>query len=187
MTRKSAAARAASDDDLEIDYSERAGFLTGKAAALAEWQHKKLKNDPEFRRLIWRLQAKKYWATKPEERKKAIRAYRKAWAKARPDHLRLIYQRARRKRRSDPKKWRAELDAKKAKREIARRAKRAATVYTCCDCGTQWSPGVGRLPARPPIRCPNRCRTPEKLEKQRLAMQRLRAKWRSQPTSEEPK
>lgn len=34
MARKSSAARAAEDTDLDVDYSERAGFLTGKAAAM---------------------------------------------------------------------------------------------------------------------------------------------------------
>jgi len=43
---------------LDVDYSERAGFLTGKAAALAEWRHKKDKR--EFERMCGRLRARNW-------------------------------------------------------------------------------------------------------------------------------
>lgn len=43
--------------DLDIDYSERAGFLVGKSAALAEWSFKK--DAREFRRLCRALAKRK--------------------------------------------------------------------------------------------------------------------------------
>ena len=53
MARKSSAARAAEDNDVDLDFSERAGFLTGKAARLADWLHRKEKR--EFEKLVRKL------------------------------------------------------------------------------------------------------------------------------------
>jgi hypothetical protein len=44
--------------ELDIDYSERAGFLTGKALALADWRHRKDKR--EFDVLQARLSARRW-------------------------------------------------------------------------------------------------------------------------------
>jgi hypothetical protein len=158
MARLSSTARSASQDgdELEVDYSERAGFLTGKAAAIADWLAKKEKNDPAFRRLVWRLQWKKYWKSKDAVRKAAIVAYRKRWAKDNHERVRKAANKARKKRRGVAANWKAELAAKKAKRAVARQARRAATVYTCVQCGSQWSP-IGRIPSRPPKYCDRPC------------------------------
>lgn len=156
MARMSSAARSArQDDELEVDYSERAGFLTGRAAAIADWAFRKLQNEGDFKRLIWRLQAKKYWASKPEERKALIRAYRERWRQLHADRHNASSRRAKAKRRKNPAIWRAELEAKREARAIERQARRAATIYTCAVCGTRWSPAVGRIPTRPPKYCPN--------------------------------
>lgn len=53
MARKSSAARAAEDNELDVDYSERNGFLTGKSAALADWFHRK--EDANYEKLFERL------------------------------------------------------------------------------------------------------------------------------------
>ena len=155
MARLSSTARAArQDDELDVDYSERDGFLTGKAAAIADWRFRKERNDPEFRRLIWRLQAKKYWAAKDPDRKAAIVAYREKWREEHRELHNAYSRKAKRKRRSNPEIRAAEIAEKRAKRAVGRQQRRAATVYTCQVCGTQWSP-LGRLPSRPPSYCPN--------------------------------
>ena len=41
------------DPELEVDYSERAGFLTGKSAAMADWAHRK--EDQQYAKLFERL------------------------------------------------------------------------------------------------------------------------------------
>lgn len=41
------------DPELDLDYSEKQGFLTGKSAALADWAHRK--EDKEYARLFERL------------------------------------------------------------------------------------------------------------------------------------
>ena len=157
MARLSSTARAARhDDELDVDYSERAGFLTGKAAAIADWRFRKEQKDPEFRRLVWRLQAKKYWAEKDPARKAAIVAYRERWREEHRELHNAYSRKAKRKRRNNPEIRAAEISAKRAKRAAASQRRRAATVYTCEVCGSQWSP-IGRIPTQPPKYCEQRC------------------------------
>jgi hypothetical protein len=59
--------------DVDLDYSERAGFQVGKAAAMAEWRARKEIDDPEFQRLVWRLQAQKLLAEQRPRRQGAHR------------------------------------------------------------------------------------------------------------------
>jgi hypothetical protein len=155
MARKSGAARAAEGDELELDYAERDGFLTGRNAAIQDWRFRKEQQEGDFQRLVWRLQAKKYWAAKPEERKALIRAYRERWRKEHMDRANESSRKSKAKRRRDPQLRRVEIEEKRAKRAVERQARRAAIVYTCAVCGTQWSPAVGRIPARAPKYCPN--------------------------------
>lgn len=54
------------DDGLDVDYSERAGYLTGKSAALAEWKHRK--EEAEYQRLFRRLRDRNYKRLRAEER-----------------------------------------------------------------------------------------------------------------------
>lgn len=157
MSKLSSAARAAEGGDgLDVDYSERSGFLTGRNAAIQDWKFRKEQQEGDFKRLIWRLQAKKYWASKPEERKALIRAYREQWRKKHADRANASSRKSKARRRKDPAAWRAELDAKKEARAVERQARRAATIYTCAQCGSQWSP-VGRIPARAPKYCDHPC------------------------------
>jgi hypothetical protein len=45
-------------DELDLDYSERAGFMTGKSAAIADWRHRKEVRD--FGALVNRLRVLKW-------------------------------------------------------------------------------------------------------------------------------
>ena len=86
MSRLSSAARAAShDDDLAVDYSERAGFLTGKSAALADWAHRKEQStyDVLFKRLYARNHARLMRERDPE----GVRAKQNAWREANREHV----------------------------------------------------------------------------------------------------
>lgn len=47
------------EDDVDLDYSERNGFLTGKAAALADWSFRK--EDREFKKLCEKLYKRKWF------------------------------------------------------------------------------------------------------------------------------
>lgn len=65
MARLSSAARAADrGDELDVDYSERNGFLTGKAAAIADWMHRKDK--VSFEKVVAVLRNKKWRRENPE-------------------------------------------------------------------------------------------------------------------------
>lgn len=149
-------ARAAQDRDIDVDYSERAGFLTGKAAAVAEWRFRQEVNDPTFRRLVWRLQAAKYWRAKNPASKARIMAYRARWRETHREQYNAACAKAKRKRRANPKIREAENAERRATRAIESQKRRAETVYTCRVCGSYWSP-VGRLPTRPPTYCGTAC------------------------------
>jgi hypothetical protein len=58
MSPRSTAAREATDRDLDLDYTERTGFLTGKAFAIADWRHRKDKR--EFDALQNRLNVRRW-------------------------------------------------------------------------------------------------------------------------------
>lgn len=94
--------------DFDIDYSERAGFLTGKSAAIAEWRHRKEVSD--FERLCSKL-------------------YQRKWA-------RLERQRNGTRVRERLNVWRAANRDKVRAQERARRAaKRKPRLFTCVECG----------------------------------------------------
>lgn len=61
------------DPELDIDFSERSGFLTGKAAALADWQHRK--DAKAFAKLVAVLATRRWRIRNP---KKARDLYRRA-------------------------------------------------------------------------------------------------------------
>jgi hypothetical protein len=87
MARLSSAARAArQDDELEVDYDERAGFLVGKSAAIADWQSRKEDAQYEklFERLYYRNAQRRRRATKPE----VVREYRRVWRAANRERVR---------------------------------------------------------------------------------------------------
>lgn len=135
------------------------GFQVGKSVALLDWQHKR--EEKEFQRLVWRLRARKYWAAKSPESKARIRDYRRRWALRHPGLVKGYNAKARKKRTGAYRAKQAERQ--RAVRAIATAERRAATVYTCCVCGTQWSP-VGRLPPREPHVCPNGARCKSRLQ-----------------------
>jgi hypothetical protein len=76
----------------DLDYSERAGFLVGKAANLAEWQHRK--EEREYAKLFERLKRRNH-RKKPEVRER-LNATRREYDK-RPE-----VQEKNRKRRKVP-------------------------------------------------------------------------------------
>lgn len=109
-----------SDRDFDVDYSERAGFLTGKAAAMADWAHRK--DAKAFEKLVNVLRVKK-------------------WQKANVLHVRAV-------RRDYVKRpERKLLRAEKAKRRRIQAWEPDATVLTCRHCGTQWCRVVPRVVA----------------------------------------
>ena len=57
----------AEDRELDVDYSERAGFLTGKAAALADWAHRK--EAKAFAKLEASLRVRRWRQLEPEKAK----------------------------------------------------------------------------------------------------------------------
>lgn len=113
MARKSSTARAAEDNELDVDYSERAGFLTGKAAAIAEWSHRKEKK--AFAKVCNVLKACKWQRENPERKRRNGLAY---WQRHRDE---LTVKHRLRQRRKRAKEWKPDT-----------------TVYTCKGCGTQW-------------------------------------------------
>lgn len=144
---------------LDLDYEDmKSGFAVGKAAAIADWQFRKEQNDGDFKHLVWRLQAKKYWAAKPSERKARIFGYRRRWALEHPEQVKASAAKARKKLRGDPRKRAKELADKRARHAEKSQARRAATVYTCAVCEVQWCQ-LGRIPARPPKYCVQACRS----------------------------
>lgn len=74
----------------ELGYSE----VSARELKLRDWEIARV--DRDFERLVWRLQAKKYWAAKAPERKARIKAYRAQWQRDHRDRMNEL-QRARRK------------------------------------------------------------------------------------------
>jgi hypothetical protein len=69
-------------DELDLDYSERAGFMTGKSAAIADWRHRKEVRD--FGALVNRLRVIKWQRENAEKHHaKQLRYALKAEVKAR--------------------------------------------------------------------------------------------------------
>lgn len=89
------------------------GMLVGRAAALAEWRHRKEKD--EFRRLVASLSATKWAKENPERRKaNALRFWRKYWPRV--------------KDRENAKDRARRLETYKAN----------PTVYRCQECGAEF-------------------------------------------------
>ena len=89
MAKKSSASRAADTDGDGLDYSERAGFLTGKAAAIADWQHRKAKENDQ--KLYAVLRARRWVKNNPERaRENNRKADAKKYARRREENAALI-------------------------------------------------------------------------------------------------
>lgn len=69
--------------DFDVDYSERAGFMVGKSAAIAEWSARREKK--EFAKLVARLSAAKTRRENPEH----VRALQNAWRARNREHVRI--------------------------------------------------------------------------------------------------
>lgn len=151
------------------------GFQVGRAAALSDWRARREgTKDPAFQRLVWRLQARKYWGAKNPASKARIRAYRKQWAETNKERYREAVNRCRRRLRANPEYWARELAAKRARHAAKSAERRAATVYTCETCGHQWGPDPAkRIPTRPPKYCSTRCRS--KAQYQRMTPEQRKA------------
>lgn len=141
------------------------GEIGARELRLREWASLRGERDEPaptplaFKRLVWRLQAKKYWRAKNPESKAKIIAYRKAWAEVHKEQYRAAVNAAKRRRRAHPEIRAEEAAEKRARRAVKTRARRDATVYSCAVCGVQWSPVGGRLPSRPPKYCTQPCRS----------------------------
>jgi hypothetical protein len=149
--------------------------VTGtRAAGIHEWLLKREdpRRDPEFRRLVWRLRAKRDWATKSPERKSAIRAYRKQWYEDNKERCFELAAKWKRERRKDPTYREAENATKRAKRAVETEQRRRSIVYTCEQCGAQWSNFKGRIPSRPPKYCSSSCRARANYERGKAAGKR---------------
>lgn len=95
------------EDDVDLDYSERAGFLTGKSAAIADWQHRK--EQREFRKLCEALYKKKWFrdiraagGERWERLRARMRANRQRWRNDNREHVRAV-DRARKAARRKPR------------------------------------------------------------------------------------
>jgi len=134
--------------------------ITGtRAQGIHDWLIKREdpRRDPEFRRLVWRLRAKKHWAEKSPEKKSAIREYRKQWYEDNKDHCNEMAAKWKREARKDPTYREAENEEKRARRAAETEHRRRSIVYTCEQCGAQWSFFKGRIPSRTPKYCSQSC------------------------------
>jgi hypothetical protein len=133
------------------------GFQVGRQAAMADWEFRRGKEARDFQRLVWRLQAKKYWANKNPESKARIQEYRREWARKHRERMNEYSRKAKKKLRANSKYRAKELAKKRAKHAEKSAAMRADRVYTCVVCGAQWCQ-LGRIPSRPPKYCTQSCR-----------------------------
>lgn len=90
MAKLSSAARVASqDEELEVDYSERSGFLTGKSAALADWAHRKEKK--AFEKVVAVLRTRRWQKNNPDRaRENQRKTDKKKYAKRREKRSWLV-------------------------------------------------------------------------------------------------
>jgi hypothetical protein len=79
------------DDRLDLGYEERAGFMVGKAAALADWSFRK--DEKAFARLVNSLRVRKWQRENPEKSRAKARRW---WAKHREEALAKQRERSRR-------------------------------------------------------------------------------------------
>lgn len=126
-SRASRAASRGQGEDLEVDYSERAGFLTGKAAAIADWQRKKeaTEYDALFKRLYARNWQRLYREQHPEEAREKLRA----WRAANPERAREANVRHKRTKRE------RQLQEMKAEYRVIEGVPRRIYRITCAVCG----------------------------------------------------
>jgi hypothetical protein len=88
------------DREFDVDYSERAGFLVGKSAALADWKFRK--DDREFKKLCARLYQRNWMARERLRNPERLRARLRAWRERNREKIRA-QERARRAKKRRPK------------------------------------------------------------------------------------
>lgn len=153
------------DDSFELPFDEDGRIdeyqiIGTRSRGIEEWKQRK--EAEEFERLIDRLRQQKYWRNLPLEKKRQIIEKRKQWARQNPERVRESARKAKKKRRANGK----EAAERRRRRAELRQERRAATVYTCGNCGAQWSP-VGRIPSRPPKWCSTRCASAAQYEREK--------------------
>lgn len=116
------------DDDPDLDYSERNGFLTGKAAALSDWSFRR--EQKSFEKLVARLRAAR-------------------WRKANPDLARESNRRTRLKHGA-----RYNERQRNRRRVVAARRRKPRT---CEQCRRTWTPLRARSTYETRF-CSRRCR-----------------------------
>lgn len=131
----------------------------------------------------WKLLTNRLWMKRWRERwtpeQRAHHEARvKAWKAANPEKVRELVRRCKAKlRKARAPSYLREKAAQRAKREAEKRARRAATVYTCWRCGSQWSP-AGRIPCRVPTHCGRKCKAREQYERHgEKIRERNRRRW----------
>ncbi len=150
------------DDRARLDADRGYREVGLREVRFSDWLAKgSAKERAEFKRLVWRLQAKKYWKAKNPDSRARILAYRKRWREENLERWRESIRKAKARGRKAGAKWyRADKKRQRAQRAAAKAARRAATIYVCQNpaCGAQWSPAGPRIPARPPKWCSLSCR-----------------------------
>ena len=156
--------------EAEEDRAAELGYRTAGARELAmrDWlslqgERGEVAASPrDFKRLVWRLQQRKYWKAKPADRKRRIQEYRRQWALAHAEAVRKSAIKCkRRRRRLKTPGFIREMAARKAKRKAEQFQRRASTVFACVVCGAEWCIAPPReLPkGQKPKYCSQPCRS----------------------------
>lgn len=118
--------------DLDLDYSERAGFMVGKSAAIADWRFHKEEGD--FKKLCHRLYMRNWAKARRRLFPELVKAYQKAWRDRNREKIR------------------------KADRD-RRAAKRQPKFIVCWVCGTKKQVrAIVTTPGRETKFCSRKCR-----------------------------
>lgn len=128
------------DDALDLprdDNGRITGYLVGKSARLADWQHKKEKES--FEALCARLRARRWGIqAKTDPHKKALKKATQRRYNAKPENAAKNYARC------------------KKRRAAAYRS--SAPVFTCVECGATWCKAPWTKGPKPRF-CGDRCRS----------------------------
>lgn len=117
------------DPEFPVDFSEKQGFLTGKAAAMADWAHRK--EAGQYERLFERLRARN-WARRDRQlRPGRAQARCLAWRRANRDRVRASDRRQKRAARL------RQLRAIGALVRVIDGVPRRAYLVTCGVCGAR--------------------------------------------------
>lgn len=153
-------------EDREAVEAERGYAIRGeREVRLREWLSLREEGEKpgDFKKLVWRLRARKYWKNKEPASRARILAYRKQWAKDNRDRYREAVNQAKRKGRKLLHRpcYVRELEQKRARRLRERIERHAAAIFRCVVCGAEWCTAlrIGLPKAFAPKYCMQRCRS----------------------------